>query len=143
MAKAGDKGMYEDNCCCSDVSFRGNDHARVEYSSRKGWRMDGWRNPARCSAEKSEFRQSVVDPKNWTVWIKPNTVTINRGWLKFCPDAHSNKQLRRHFEEFSQCLRLGLAYSTLAIDYLRNTPTRSEDRHHVCLAKIILFHQKL
>ena len=29
------------------------------------------------------------------------------------------------------------------IDHFRNTSTRPEDRHQVCLAQTILFHQKL
>jgi alpha,alpha-trehalase len=54
-----------------------------------------------------------------------------------------NEQLRRHFEEFSQRLRLSLAYCTLSIDHFRNAASRSEARDQVRLAQIILFHQKL
>jgi hypothetical protein len=55
----------------------------------------------------------------------------------------SNEQFRRCFEEFSQRLRLSFADSALAIKYFRNMFTRPENRHQVCLAQIVLFHQKL
>ena len=54
-----------------------------------------------------------------------------------------NEQLRRHFEEISQRLRLSLVYCTLSIDHFRNAASRSEARDQVRLAQIILFHQKL